>query len=165
MPITEARLRISEYNDRRKANVRRQESRIRMISLSLTSMVDMFAILVIFLLANSSTVSQWIEVSHDIQLPQARKTEPPVLAATLQISRTAIFGGDKNIITVSQAQQTTGMIPAVKTWLAKNAKKGEYVNIVAHHKIPFGVIRRVIATCQESGYKNVNLAVQPKGSS
>ena len=47
MPITKARLKISDYNEQRKANLRGREGRIRMVSLSLTSMVDMFAILVI----------------------------------------------------------------------------------------------------------------------
>lgn len=163
MPITKARLQISDYNKKRKARVRKQERRIIMASLSLTSMVDMFAIMVIFLLANSSTVTQWVEVAHSIELPQAKFAGSPPKAATLQISSDAIYGDTKMLIPVAQVHGNT--IDAVKSWLMKTAKKDGFINIVAHHRIPYGVIKRVIATCEDAGFKNVNLAVQPKAES
>jgi biopolymer transport protein ExbD len=163
MPITRARLQISEYNKKRKVRVTKQERRILMASLSLTSMVDMFAIMVIFLLANSSTVAQWIEVAHSIELPQAKFANPPPRAATLQISRDAVYGDTKMLIPIAQVRGD-GSIDVLKNWLAKQARKEGFVNIVAHHRTPYGVIKRVIATCQDAGFKNVNLAVQPKAS-
>jgi biopolymer transport protein ExbD len=161
MPLTRARLRISDYNKKRKARVSNQERRILMVSLSLTSMVDMFAILVIFLLATSSSVTQWIEVAHNIELPQAKFANPPPKAATIQISREAIYGDAKPLISLSQVGQSS-TIEAVQNWLTHHAKKGGFVNIVASHLAPYGLIKRVIASCQDAGFNNVNLAVQPK---
>lgn len=161
MPITKARLRISDYNEKRKARLRHQERRIRMVSLSLTSMVDMFAILVIFLLSNSASVSQWIEVSPGIDLPKARASDPPPKAAALQISKEFVFANNKPLIAIPKILGGPATIDAVRAWLVRNAKKDGYVNIVAHQKIQYGVVKRVIATCQEAGFGNVNLAVQP----
>jgi biopolymer transport protein TolR len=162
MPLKRARLRISDYNDKRKKRLKNQERRIRMVSLSLTSMVDMFAILVIFLLVNSSTVTQWIEVSQGIELPKAGKTDQPVKAATISISMEGVFADNQLLIKSKDVLQTSGMIGPVKAWLAKTAKLDGYVNLVAHEKVPFGIIKRVIGTCQDAGFGKVNLAVQPR---
>jgi biopolymer transport protein TolR len=162
MPLQRARLRISDYNTNRKNRLKNQERSIRQVSLSLTSMVDMFAVLVIFLLLNTSTVAQWIEVSQGIELPKASGAEPPQKAVTIQISREAILGEQKPLVKFNEFLAGSYVNPILRAWLAKMDKKDGHVNIVAHEKVPFGVVRRVIATCQESGFGKVNLAVQPK---
>jgi biopolymer transport protein ExbD len=161
MPITKARLKISDYNENRKSRLRNQERKVRMVSLSLTSMVDMFAILVIFLLANSASFQDWLKVGHNIELPKAKSKDIPEKAATLQISKDGVYGDDKLLMPLAQFTQNP---EALKRWLSKlDKKKGGYINVVAHTKLPFGVVKHVIATCQDSGFNNVNLAIQPKG--
>ena len=162
MPLTRARLRISDYNENRKARLKTQERRIIMVSLSLTSMVDMFAILVIFLLSNATTVAQWVELSHGIELPKAKYADPPPRGASIQISQQAIYGDTKVLMPLSRGREAIS--ETVGAWLSKQPKrKGSgYVNIVAHTKVPYGTVKRVIAACQDAGFKNVNLAVQPK---
>jgi len=161
MPLHRARLRISDYTERRKSRLKHQERRIRMVSLSLTSMVDMFAILVIFLLVNSSTVSRWIEVSHNIDLPKAKIVDPPKKAATIQISPEGIFSGEA-LIANKGVFKGGGEISLLKEFLSHSDKKEGFINIVAHTKVPFGLIKRVISTCQSSGFHDVNLAVEPR---
>lgn len=160
MPLHKARFKISDYNRTRKYKLNKQERRVRMVSLSLTSMVDMFAILVIFLLTNTSSVSQWVEVGHGIQLPKSKFSDPPPKAATLQISAAGVFG-DRTLLSGIADLQRGGGEP-VRAWLSHLSKKDGYINVVAHEKLPFKVIRRIISICQDSGFKNVNLAVQPK---
>lgn len=161
MPLKRARLKISDYNKSRKSRIKKQEKRAMVVNLSLTSMVDMFAIMVIFLLANQGTVNDWIKTGKDIELPKARADEAPPRAASLQISRQGVFGDDKLLMSYAQAQQ--GTAPVAK-WLASVPKLGKsaYLNIVADRRIPFGVIRRIVTTCQGAGFANVNLAVQPR---
>lgn len=159
MPITKARLKISDYNENRKSRLRSQERKVRMVSLSLTSMVDMFAILVIFLLASSNTMVEWVRLQHGIELPKAKASAVPVKAATIQVARDTVYADEKPLMNVGQVTQGT---EALKRWLSKLDKKGGYVNLVAHQKISYGVIKRIVQTCQESGFNNVNLAVQPK---
>src|SRR2546423_699487 len=114
MPISKARFRISEYNEKRKKDVRGKERSIRQVSLSLTSMVDMFAILVIFLLTNTDTVSQWVDVGHGIQLPKAKFNAPPPRGPALQISKDGVFADSKNIITVDAVMAAGDTVPAVQ---------------------------------------------------
>jgi biopolymer transport protein ExbD len=165
MPIQKARFKISDYNEKRKLRLGKHDRRMRMVSLSLTSMVDMFAILVIFLLSSSSTVSQWIEVAHNIDLPKAKATDIPQKVATLQISSEAIFGDERRLISVREVLAGGPTVHAVREWLSHQKKSKEgYVNIVADQKVPYPVIKKLITSCQEAGFSNVNLAVQPRGS-
>jgi len=161
MPIGKARLRISDYNQQRKAKLKGRESRIQMVSLSLTSMVDMFAIMVIFLLTNASTVTQWLELDHGILLPKAKFSENPSKAATLQLSTDTLYGNKEALLSVKQILRGPTTIAPLLTWLKKNGNKDGFVNIVGHEKVPYGAMRRIVATCQEAGFGNVNLAVQP----
>ncbi len=163
MPLRKARLRISDYNESRKSRIKKQEKRAMMVNLSLTSMVDMFALIVIFLLANQGTVNDWIKTGKDIQLPKAKAEEPPPRAASLQIALDEVIGDDTPLMKYAQIKQTTA--PITK-WLASVPKLGKdgasYINIVADKRIPFGVIKRVVTACQAAGFGNVNLAVQPR---
>src|SRR5260370_15184294 len=119
MPLHRARLRISDYTEKRKSRLKHQERRIRMVSLSLTSMVDMFAILVSFLLVNSSTVSQWIEVSHNIELPRAGLVDPPKKAPAIQVSNEGIFGDEKLLVSARDSLRGAAAFAPVKQFLGK----------------------------------------------
>jgi len=166
MPITKARLRISDYNENRKAKQAGRDRQVRVVSLSLTSMVDMFAVLVIFLLACTATVSQWIETGHNIQLPESKFSDTPPKAATLQIATDAIYGDDKAILPLSELTRGPISNAVIRNYLKALPKRDDfkdgYVNIVCDERVPFGVIKRIIASCQDAGFGNINLAVHPK---
>jgi biopolymer transport protein ExbD len=162
MPIGRARLRISDYTEKRARQLKKHEKRIAQASLSLTSMVDMFAILVIFLLTNTSTVAQWVEVGHGIELPKSKTSDPPPRAAVIELSRQGIYGDKKLLGSANQVLHGGETLSALRNWLGQQSKKDGHVNIVADEKLDFGIIKRVISVSQEAGFKNVNLAVQPK---
>lgn len=122
----------------------------------------MFAILVIFLLVNSSTVSQWIEVSHQIQLPASKFSEQPQEAGTLEISLDTVFGNALALMPVKEISvHSTAMAP-IRNWLKSSIKKTGMINVVAHQDLPYGVVRKVVALLKNEGFSNINLAVQPK---
>ena len=146
MPIGRARLAISDYRDERRKNIQSRERKIQIVALSLTSMVDMFAILVIFLLTNTDTVAQWIEVSGNVQLPKAHHVESPHQGKTIQVTSEGMFLGGKTRIEEAEL---------------KALPKETMLNIVADEKLPYGDVKRVLALCQTSGFENVSLAVQP----
>lgn len=167
MPIGKARFRISEYNERRKADVRGKERNIRMVSLSLTSMVDMFAVLVIFLLTNSDSVTQWVDLGHGIDLPKASyMSPPPKRGATLQISKEGVFAEQTPVVTVADLLKGPELNPTLKTFLNGRKLAAEdqnvYLNLVGDAGVPFGAIRKIIATAHDSGFNKLNLAIQPK---
>lgn len=163
MPITRARLRISDYNEKRKAELKTRERRLRIVNLSLTSMVDMFAILVIFLLSNSATVNHWIEVSQGLDLPKSKSGDPIAKGISLQVSRDMIYADTKPLLEIKKLQSDPNSIAIVKDWLEKQPKeKDTRLNILGHESLPFGVMRKVIASTQQAGFASVNFGVEPK---
>ncbi len=168
MPVHKARLKISQYSRFRKHKDEEAKHKMKEASLSLTSMVDMFAILVIFLIANNDN-NQWLQVRGDVDLPVASYYDMPPQGATLQISEKAVFGNDgKEVVPLAGIATGPDVVEAVVTWLRAQHKEGEelneksFVNIVGHTKVPYGVIRRIVTSCQVAGFANVNLATQPK---
>lgn len=160
MPLQKARLKISDYNQQRKASLRKKERRLQMVSLSLTSMVDMFAILVIFLLTNTSTVSTWFEIGKGIELPKAKYSQDPIKGSTIQISDNGIYGDNTLLLTQEAFQAGPSAIQTLTSWLSSQPDH-KIVNVVGHHKIPYGSVKRIMLACQEAGFQNINLAVQP----
>ncbi len=161
MPLRKARLKISDYNRQRKDRLKHKERRIRMISLSLTSMVDMFAILVIYLLTSATSVTQWLQMSHVVALPQGKFSEAPTKATTLEVTQDTLYAENKPLISIKEISKGPFSIEVLRSWLKSLPIKGGNINLVGDKKIPFGAVRRIVATCQESGFSNVNLAIQP----
>ncbi len=163
MPLTKARLRISDYSSGRKSRVKNHEKKVAQASLSLTSMVDLFTLLVVYLMLNSGELKEWVDVAAEVQLPKgAFIGQSPERGATIQVSKTTVFG-DRDIPLVDVAKVAKGpfSVPEIKEFLKKQDNKNGYVNLVADYSVPFGVMRKVIASCQDAGFNNVNLAIQP----
>lgn len=158
MPLKKARLRISDYNENRKRNVLKQERRVQAVSLSLTSMVDMFAILVIFLLANNNTTPDWLKLNSNINLPKAKLSDVPTKAASLEISKESIYGDGKPLMATKDLLKNT---KALTSWLSTLSNKEGFINVLADESLPFGTIKKISSICQSAGFSNMNLVVQP----
>lgn len=165
MPLKRARRRISDYNSNRQKHNKSLEAAAQAASLPLTSMVDMFSVLVIYLIMNASAVAEWVSLGTKIELPKGKYIgDAPQKGATLQINKEMVFGElDVPLITVEKVQKGPFSVPEIKEYLKKQENKTGYVNVVADAHVPFGVMRRVIASCQDAGFKNVNLAIEPTG--
>ena len=57
--------------------------------LNITPLVDMFVILVLFLIANFSATGEILTMTKDIQLPEAANTEELVMAPVVMVSQRA----------------------------------------------------------------------------
>lgn len=164
MPLTRARLKISDYSRSRMHKSKEHHKRVMAASLSLTSMVDMFAILVIFLLSNSSTIEDWVKLEHGIELPHAHTTDEPKKAATLQVAEDAVYDEQGKEIVKLSSLRGAGTVPVLQKYLKSLKDTDGFVNLVADKDVPFGAMKRLVLTCHVSGFKNVNLAVFPRGT-
>jgi biopolymer transport protein ExbD len=162
MPIGKARFKIADYKVQATKASSGRDRTIGQVALSLTSMVDMFAILVIFLLTNTSTVEQWLQIGHQIDLPKAAYTGAPPKGAAVEVATDGIFVDGKPAATPADTRRGRGAIEAVTKALKASAPASGYVTVAAHTAVPFGVVRRVVASCRKAGFDRVNLAVQPK---
>ena len=121
------------------------------MALNLVSLMDIFTILVFFLLVNSSDV-EVLPNAKEIQLPGT-----PVANVKEVMQRK---GND--IPELRQALQSQN--DRVLRREAQDDIAGREVTIMGDKDIPYRLLKKVMATCTESDYGRISLAVLQKSS-
>ncbi len=129
-------------------------------SLPLTSLVDVFAILVIFLLANSQSLAQWL--SSAMTLPTAQTGEAYHEDFTLEIGlgklkcagQTLDTSGNWNDPHYRAALQDK-LLPLLKS----HSEKSEGLTLLADAHLPYGQIRQLLRLVRNEGRSHLQLAV------
>ena len=147
--------------------------------LLITPLVDMFVIIVLFLIANFSATGEVLNMTHDIVLPEAFNVQEIEMAPVVMVSNTDIIVSGTAIGRVEDLTKDEYLnIPALEEKLREMKKqyedlhalakdtegsfKGD-VNIQAHKDVQFKVIKRILYSCATAGYSNLNFAVMQKG--
>ena len=144
-------------------------------ALNLVSLMDIFTILVFFLLVNSSDV-QTLPNAKDMKLPESIAEKKPEENVIVLIGRTDILVQGEPVAKIEEVMATKGNdIPALREALlsqndralrraAKNDIAGREVTIMGDKEIPYRLLKKVMATCTASDYGQISLAVLQKSS-
>jgi biopolymer transport protein ExbD len=140
--------------------------------LPLTSMIDMFSMLVIFLLLNFSATGEVFYVNHDLKVPIADHGH--VLESLPIISITAdsvIFDVEKVGNNPLRLEEKDQNLPKLKAYLQKlrimeqtmapNRPFKGAVNIQADETTRIVYVKRVMNTLISEGWTNISFAVRP----
>ncbi|NIR50958.1 biopolymer transporter ExbD [candidate division KSB1 bacterium] len=142
-------------------------------TLRLTSMIDMFTILLVFLLHSFSAEGEIISVSKDLRLPKSTAETPPKATPILVVTNewiildgkpvekmSRILGRDKIIIDnlKKQLSQIRSFSESLGSLDAKMGFKGR-ITIQGDREIPFEVLKKIMYTCGQMGFNNMLLAV------
>ena len=144
-------------------------------ALNLVSLMDIFTILVFFLLVNSSDV-QTLPNAKDMKLPESIAEKKPEETVTILIGRTNILVQGTPVANIADVMATKGNdIPALREALlsqndrvlrreARDDIAGREVTILGDKDIPYRLLKKVMATCTDSDYGQISLAVLQKSS-
>ncbi len=159
---------------RKSARAQRMEKRHergkKLGTLNLVSLMDIFTILVFFLLVNSSDV-QTLPNAKDIQLPQSIAEEKAKETVVILISEEDILVQGTAIVKVADVMRRKGNdIPELRQALMAQSDRvlrreaqddiaGREVTIMGDKDIPYRLLKKVMATCTESDYGQISLAV------
>lgn len=141
------------------------------VELPLTSMIDMFTILVIFLLMNFSSTGEIFYIQKNLILPEASHAHPlesnPLISITAQgvtletekvgDNPISIQESDQNLPKLAQALK---QIRIIQETIHPGVPFKGAVNIQADEKIPLVYIKRVMQTCITEGWNGINFAVR-----
>lgn len=143
--------------------------------LNLTSMMDMFTIILVFLLKTYATEGQLIQPSESLALPKSTIQTAPETALDLVVSKETVMLNDKPIVNLESVKQEKGYIiqPLRDELLfhALEAKKMEQqfgvpfsgkVTIQGDKDMEYRDLVKVMATCGASEYPNMRLVVYQK---
>jgi biopolymer transport protein ExbD len=140
--------------------------------LQLTSMMDMFTIILVFLLKTYSTHGQLINPSEDLTLPSSITQQMPELGLDVTVSSDWILVNGQPVETVTNVESQEGfIIPELEEELSRYAREAERmeeiygarfsgkVTIQGDKHLPYRLLIKVMATCGQSAYPNMRLVV------
>lgn len=148
----------------------KREEKKRNIGLNLVSLMDIFTILVFFLLMNSGD-SQEIESAKFITLPDSKANSSFSNDLLITVSREHILIDDKEIATLQQVADADGkpVDEIMEVLKEKSAERGELsdfekkygrsVTILGDQEIPYVILRSVMASCSQQNFRDIALAV------
>ena len=144
--------------------------------LNLVSLMDIFTILVFFLLMNSGE-SQEIESAKFITLPDSQAKSSFTNDLLITITKEFVLVDEQETVRLQDVQKMDGKaVPELLAALKAHAetqpeltefqeKNGRPVTIMGDQKIPYGILRSVMASCSEENYRDIALAVNQVVSS
>lgn len=144
-------------------------------ALNLVSLMDIFTILVFFLLVNSSDV-EVLPNAKDIQLPESIAEEKAKETVVILIGDEDIIVQGTPVAKVADVMAQQGNdIPELREALksqndrvlrreAQQDIAGREVTIMGDKDIPYRLLKKVMATCSASEYGQISLAVLQKSS-
>ena len=143
--------------------------------LNLTSMMDMFTIILVFLLKTYATEGHLIQPTESLTLPKSTIQTPSETALDLVVSKEMVMLNDKPIVDLESVKQGKGyIIQSLRDELlfhAQEARKMEVrygvpfsgkVTIQGDKDMEYKDLVKVMATCGASEYPNMRLVVYQK---
>lgn len=156
--------------------IRRMErSRKKLTGLNLTSLMDVFTILVFFLLANSSS-NEVLSTPKHIKLPDSVVESKPRETVVIMVGpETVMVQGEAVANTPEVMAAKNQNIPEITQKLdllerniiginSQTVVNSKEVTILADKTIPFNVLKKIMTTCTGSGYGRISLAVIQKAA-
>lgn len=143
--------------------------------LNLVSLMDVFTILVFFLLVNSSA-SEVLSAPKEIKLPDSVVETKPKETVVVMVTPEAILVQGEPVVIVEDALKSKNyVIASLRDSLKAHKNKAiglntgkaadtREVTILAHKTIPFKLLKKVMSSCTSAGYSKISLAVIQKAS-
>lgn len=138
--------------------------------LNLVSLMDIFTILVFFLLVNSSDV-EVLQVDKSMTLPTSSADKMPATTVVVRVNATDLIVGGRAVAKVQDIESVAGndiaALSAELKYLSSKARpltaaqalQGRAVTIMGDKDIPYTLLKKVMATCAAADYRNISLAV------
>ena len=150
-------------------------NRLKITKMNLTSLMDVFTILVFFLLVNSGSV-EILDSPKEVTLPESRVETKPRETVVIFVSAEEVLVQGQLVAYVDDilADKSSALDPiaARLAELKENVigtntltvSTSQEVTILADKSVPFTVIKTIMSTCTGEGFENISLAVTQKGA-
>jgi len=163
------------HSNRAKRMDRRHKRSKGATALNLVSLMDIFTILVFFLLVNSAGV-EVLPNAKDLQLPESIAEQKAEETVVILVSETEILVQGAPVISIEEAMaRDTSVLEPLKAALqsqndrvlrkAADAEVAQRaVTIMGDRDIPYRLLKKVMRTCSDADYGRISLAVLQKSS-
>ncbi len=163
-----------ERSRRARRMERHHRRNLRRVPLNLVSLMDIFTILVFFLLVNSSDV-EILPKARTIHLPESTSQARPQPTVVVVVSPGGLLV-DGRPVSLTGGNDARKDIPILARVLGEAARRQRHgaggddrppggmaeVTIMADRRVPYRRIRRIMQDCAGAGFGHVQLAVLQK---
>lgn len=157
---------------------RRAERRSRYenaVDMNLVSLIDVFTILIFFLLSNAGGVETLVS-PKSVRLPASESQTTPHQTVVVTVSATDILVDGRKVAAVADVIDTAGdVIAPLKAELdqmasrevirKENASQAKRLTIMGDKEIPYRLLRKIMATSASANYGDLSFAVRQRGAS
>lgn len=168
-------MKIEEHEHIPNMAIGNRRSKRGIFSLRLTSMIDMFTILLVFLLKSYSAEGQIVTVTKDLSLPESTSQKAPEVASVISVTNqwilldgrpvekieTVLSQEDLLILNLhDQLLQLRNITESIGGISDRDIVgfKGK-IAIQGDRNITFELMKRIMLTCSKVGYNNMQLTV------
>ncbi len=153
---------------------KRTRARVPITSINMVSLLDIFTILLLFLLVQAGDPEETLPVFENLQLPFSEAQTPPKRNLVVAIEHDRILVEGREVARVSDlsaadgntipglAKELHGYVVRAAEGREGNGKFRGSVTIMSDRDIPFSVLKKVMVTCASQHFGNVSLAVQQR---
>ena len=148
---------------------RRLTRSIGVVMLNLAAMMDIFTLLVFFLLVNTGQ-AELLSPPPEMKLPLSAAMTPPDPYLVISVTEEGVRLAGKPVIAMADLLRTPGdVLPALRDALTlarteHPPKLGDAahqpVTILGDKTIPYLVLKRVMASCQAASFTEIDLAIK-----
>lgn len=136
--------------------------------LILTSLMDIFTVLVFFLLIQHESEVQNLPSLDRIKLPSSISTDKPRQTMAILVTKDEIFINDRAVAKVADVlANDSDVIPVIQDTLKnattnvlvqENATERE-VTILGDREIPYRLLKKIMISSAQANYNNISLGV------
>jgi biopolymer transport protein ExbD len=145
------------------------------LDMNLVSLIDVFTILIFFLLSNSTGV-ETLPSPKAVQLPMSAADKEPRETLVVVVSATDILVGGRKVASVAEVMGAEGdLIAPLKAELdllsgrqiirAENKAQSQAITIMGDKDIPYRLLKKVMVTASRANFSDVSFAVRQRDAS
>lgn len=134
--------------------------------LNMVSLMDIFTILVFFLLVNQTVIAPQ---GAKITLPKSTVEKPAKDTLVVTVGKGEIYVQDRKVADVAEVLASNEiLIPGLQQELKYQAgkqrllesgpKESRPITIMGDQEVPYSVLKKIMLTCSQTGYSEVSLA-------
>jgi biopolymer transport protein ExbD len=150
----------------------RRTRNLSLVDLNLVSLIDIFTILIFFLLSNSTDV-ETLPSNRAVKLPESIAEKKPRETVVVIVTGSEILVQGHPVATVADVMSLEGdLIAPLKTELElqagrqvvrrENEAQTKAITIMGDKQIPYRLLRKVMVTCARANFSEVSFAVLRK---
>ena len=153
------------------AKRRQRQKKGKAAGLNLVSLMDIFTILVFFLMVNSSEV-EVLQTSSEIELPDSTSEQRPENKLVISVSSEDLIVQGRPVAKINEiVGDQEPVIAGLQTELEYQAERrgeipegGHEITVMGDKEVPYWLLKRILYTCQTTDFAQISLAVNKLGN-